>query len=75
MKIKLPCIICEKLVANNNQAIYCEKCGLWIHIKCNKINKQTDFYLMRENSHLDCMLNTKTFLPLSVFNDNEFKQK
>ena len=29
---------------------------------------------MCENSHLYCMFCTKTFLPNSVLNDNEFKQ-
>ena len=70
MTIKCPCGICEKPVANNDQA----KCGLWTHIKCSKINKQTYTYLMGENSHWYCMLCTKTFLPYSVLNNNEFKQ-
>ena len=74
MTIKFPCGICAKPVANNQLAIKCDKCGLWIHIKCNKINKQTYIYLMRETSHCYCMLCTKTFLPYSVLNDNEFKQ-
>ena len=29
---------------------------------------------MHENSHWYCMVYTKTFLPYSVLNDNEFKQ-
>ena len=74
MTIKFPCGICEKPVANNHQAINCDKCGLWIHIKCNRINKQTYIYLMRENFHWYCLLCTKTFLPYSILNDNEFKQ-
>ena len=74
MTIKFPCGICEKPVANNHQAINCDKCGLWIHIKRSKINKQTYIYLMRENSHWYCMLCTKTFLPYSLLIDNEFKQ-
>ena len=75
MTIKFPCGICEKPVANNHPAINCDKCGLWIRIKCNKINKQTYIYLMLENSHWYCMLWTKTFLPYSVLNDNKFKQR
>ena len=74
MTIKFPCEICEKPVTNNHQAINCDKFGLWIHIKCNKVNKQTYIYLMRENSHWYCMLCFETFLPYSVLNDNEFKQ-
>ena len=74
MTIKFPCGICEKPVVNNHQAINCDKCGLWIHIKCNKMNKQIYIYLMWQNPHWYCMLWTKTFLPYSVLSDNEFKQ-
>ena len=74
MTIKLPCGICEKPIANNHQAINCDKCGLWIHIKCNKTNKQTYIYLMREDSYCYCMLCTKTFLPFLDLNNNKFKQ-
>ena len=74
MTIKFLCGICEKSVVNNHQAINCDKCGLWIHINCNKTNKQTYIYLMRDDSHWYCMLYTKTFLPNSVLKDNELKQ-
>ena len=49
--------------------MYCDKCGLWIHVKSNKINKHTYIYLMCENSHWYYMLCAKTFLPYC----NEFK--
>ena len=75
MTIKFPCRICERPVANNHQAKNSDECSLSIHVKCNKINKQTYIYLMLENSHWYSMLCTKTFLPYSVLNDNEFKQK
>ena len=71
---KITCGICEKSVANDHQVIHCHKCGIWIHIKCNKINKQTYIYLICENSHWYCMLCTKTFLSYSVLNNNEIKQ-
>ena len=74
MTIKFLRGICAKPVANNHQAINCDKCNLWIHIKCNKINKQTYIYLMCETSHWYCTLCTKRFLSYSVLNDNEFKQ-
>ena len=50
MVIKFPCGISLKPVANNHQAIKCDKCNLWIHIKCNKINKKnisTNRHLLR----------------------------
>ena len=74
MVIKFPCGICLKPVANNHQAIKCDKCNLWIHIKCNKINKQTYTYLQTDTSYWYCMTCTKEFLPFSDTNDEEHIQ-
>ena len=41
MPTKYPCNICNNPVAKNHKAIQCDKCQLWVHIKCNKINVQT----------------------------------
>ena len=72
MVIKFPCGISLKPVANNHQAIKCDKCNLWIHIKCNKINKKT--YLQTDTSYGYCMTCTKEFLPFSDTNDKELIQ-
>ena len=68
MVIKFPCGIFLKLVANNHQAIKCDQCNLWIHIKCNKIDKQTYTYLQTDISYWYCMTCTKEFLPSSDTN-------
>ena len=70
--IQFPCGICSKAVANNHQAIKCDKCNLWIHIKCNKMNKQTYNYLKPNNSHWLCVSCTKGFLPFSGIEDGVF---
>ena len=72
--IKFPCGISLKPVANNHQATKCDKCNLWIHIKCNKINKQTYTYLQTDTSYWYCMTCTKEFLPFSDTNDEELIQ-
>ena len=72
MVIQFPCGICSKAVANNHQAIKCDKCNLWIHSKCNKINKQTYNYLKSDSSHWFCISYTKEFLPFSTIEDGEF---
>ena len=72
MVIQFSCGICSKAVANNHQAIKCDKCNLWIHIKCNKINKQTYNYLKSDSSHWFCISCTKEFLPFSGIEDGEF---
>ena len=41
MLIKFPCKICSKAVASNHHAVQCDKCHIWVHIKCNKINLKT----------------------------------
>ena len=35
MIIQFPCGKCSKAVVNDYQAIKCDKCNLWIHIKYN----------------------------------------
>ena len=69
---QFPCGICSKAVANNYQTIKCDKYNLWIHIKCNKINKQTYNYLKSDSSHWFCISCTKEFLPFSGIEDGEF---
>ena len=50
MVIIFPCRICLKPVANNHQATKCDKCSFWIHIKCNKINKQISIPIYKKTS-------------------------
>ena len=72
MVIQFPCGICSKAVANLHQAIKCDRCNLWIHIKCNKINKQTYNYLKSGSFHWFFISCTKEFLPFSGIEDGEF---
>ena len=72
MVIQFPCGICSKAVANNHQAIKCEKCNLWIHIKCNKINNQTHNYLKSDRFYWFYISCTNEFFPFSSIVDGEF---
>ena len=36
--IKFPCKICENNVTNSDQAIQCDLCDSWVHIKCNDLD-------------------------------------
>ena len=72
--VKFPCGICFKPVANNHQEIKYEKCNLCIHIKCNKINKQTYTYLQTGTSYWYCMPCNKGVLPFSDTSDEELMQ-
>ena len=37
---KFPCGVCSKPVANNHNALCCDSCDKWVHIKCNFLNKK-----------------------------------
>ena len=39
MNQNFPCSICPKNVAKNHNAVYCDICNLWVHIKCNNNTK------------------------------------
>ena len=71
MPISFPCKICNKPVAKNHKAIKCDHCHLWVHIKCNKINKQTYNLLMEDNTAWYCINCTKSIFPFSEIDNNE----
>ena len=46
--------------------VKCDHCDLWIHIKCNKINKQTYHLLLNNNSAWYCSLCSKMFITSTI---------
>ena len=48
MPIKSPCKICNNPVAKNHKAVQCDKCQLWVHMRCNKINIQT-YHILKQS--------------------------
>ena len=37
-----PCKLCPKNVTDNDNAILCDLCQTWFHIKCNHLNYMMD---------------------------------
>ena len=72
MVVKYPCKICKKPVAVNHNWIQCDRCGIWVHTKCNKITKQTYKLHQKDKFNWYCIICTKTFLPFSNLNDEIF---
>ena len=72
MPTKYPCNICNNPVAKNHKAIQCDKCQLWVHIKCNKINVQTYKLLIEDETTWYCISCSKDLYPFSSLNDCEF---
>ena len=64
--------VCSKTVANNHNALCCDSCDKWVHIKCNFFNKATYKKLQKDNSPWFCINCTKDQLPfLSQANINQ----
>ena len=55
MLMKYPCKICNNPVVKNHEAVQCDKCQLWVHMKCNKINIQTYNKLKEEETAWYCI--------------------
>jgi len=82
MVIKYPCGICEKAVAKNHNALMCDICDKWVHIKCNCISKDLyNSYILENNNPLlnesdkskwICIKCVNSNLPFSSINDDSF---
>ena len=67
-----PCKTCNNPVAKDGKAVECDNCGLWIHIKCNKINTQTYKYLQKESCAWYCFSCSTKIFPFSNLNEDDF---
>ena len=71
MVIKFPCKICSKAVASNHHAVQCDKCHIWVHIKCNKINLQTYKFLQKSPSAWYCIKCFEDIVPFGTISNEE----
>ena len=82
--IKFPCKIRESNVTYCNQAIQCDLCDSWVHIKCNDLNYINYKFLQNSNDpwfYISCrseifpfnIVKNKNFI--SNFHDNNSKSK
>ena len=65
MTQKFPCGICAKTVAKNHNAVCCDICNLWVHIKCNNMTKLCYRKLQQSHEPWDCQKCIKQVLPSS----------
>ena len=72
MLAKFPCKICNNPVAKNHKAVEFDNCGLWVRIKCNKINTQTYTCLQKESCVWYCISCSSKMLPFSNLNEEDF---
>ena len=58
-----PCAVCKKSVLYQHDAICCDHCNQWVHIKCNDLNDLDYNLLKSKNEFWYCILCTSEILP------------
>ena len=74
MVITFPCSICTKTVDDNDKSIYCAKCNLWVHVKCNNLNFLDYQYLNVNDDPWFSLKNNTELFPFGTLNNKTFKQ-
>ena len=70
--VNFPCSVCEKPVGINHEAVCCDKCNKWVHIRCNNICKKSYRCLKKDPTPWYCKLCICVELPFSKLNNTEF---
>ena len=71
--IDFPCRVCCKTVGAGHRAIECDICKSWVHIKCNKLEK--NYYAFHQDNpdeQFYCIKCTAENIAFSTLNDNQF---
>ena len=68
-----PCKLCPKNVTDNDNAILCDLCQTWVHIKCNHLNYMDYKYLQDWNEPWYCLSCTNTLFPFGNLNNQNFQ--
>ena len=70
--IKFPCKICKNNVTNSDQAIQCDLCDSWVHIKCNDLNYIDYKFLQNSNDPWFCISCCSEIFPFSTVKNKNF---
>ena len=74
MTPKFPCGVCYKAVAKNYNAVCCDSCNLWVHIKCNNLTKFCCRKMQTSQEPWYCKNCIKQILPFSEFSDSQLSR-
>ena len=69
------CESCNHFVAVNHRAIQCDICDSWIHIRCNRLDKNDYAHYQHpdnESEEFYCINCISKHVPFSHLNNNEF---
>ena len=68
---KFHCRICAKNVRDKDNALKCDLCKLWIHIKCNNLNHLDYRYLQNYDESWYCIEYCSTIFPFNSLSNNK----
>ena len=68
-----PCSVCSKNVNNNHQAICCDICDRWVHVRCNLLDTK-DYTEMKNDSTkiFYCISCIKQNMPFTKLTDHDY---
>ena len=69
MVITFPCSICVKATGDKEDSIYCDKCNLWVHIKCNNLNYIDFKYLSGNGDPWFCLKCNSQLFPFGALSN------
>ena len=72
--ITFPFSICVKAIGDEEGSIYCDKCNLWVHIKCNNLNYIDYKYLSGNCDHWFCLKCNSQLFPFGTLGNKKFMQ-
>ena len=67
-----PCKLCPKNVTDNDNAILCNLCQTWVHIKSNHLNYMDYRYVQGCNEPWYCLSCSNTLFPFGNLNNQNF---
>ena len=68
-----PCSTCEKPVTYAQNALECDNCFKWTHIRCNKLDKKGyEYHNKHPEAPFTCLNCLEDNVPLSKLDNNQF---
>ena len=74
MTSKFPCGVCYKPVAKNHNAVCCDSCNFWVHLKCNNLAKFGYRKMQTSQEPWYCKNCMKQILPFSELSDSQLSR-
>ena len=74
MIVRFPCLVCEKPVAKNHEAICCDKRNWWLQRQCSNLCKKTYRDLQKTDMAWYCKNCIKDITPSSNLTDIKFEK-